>query len=75
MLDRSLPNFAELEALLGQPPVLRTEDAEFYHKIRARFMACFSPEDVIQWWLVDRLVDDAWLIKRYSRHHTVAVER
>jgi hypothetical protein len=75
MLDGSLPNFAELEALLGQPPVLRTEDAEFYHKIRARFMACFRPEDVIQWWLVDRLVDDAWLIKRYSRHQTVAVER
>jgi hypothetical protein len=75
MLDRPLPNFAELEALLGQPPVLRTEDAGLYQEIRARFMACFRPEDIVQWWLVDRLVDDAWLIKRYSRHRTVAVER
>ena len=66
---------AELEALLGQPPVLRTEDAELYDKIRTRFMACFKPEDAMQWWLVDRLVDTAWLIKRYSRHQTVAVER
>jgi hypothetical protein len=75
MLERSLPNFAELEALLSQPPVLRTEDAKLYDEIRARFMACFRPEDVIQWWLVDRLVDNAWLIRRYSRHQTVAVER
>jgi hypothetical protein len=75
MLDRSPPNFADLEALLGQPPVLRTEDAKLYDEIRSRFMACFSPEDVIQWWLVDRLVENAWLIRRYSRHQTVAVDR
>jgi hypothetical protein len=55
--------------------VLRTEDANLYTKIRAHFMACFRPEDVIQWWLVNRLVDNAWLIKRYSCHQTVAVER
>ncbi len=68
-------DLAELEALVGPPPVLRTEDVELYDKIRAHFMACFRPEDAIQWWLVDRLVDNAWLIKRYSRHQTVAVER
>src|SRR5262249_34859917 len=70
MLDRSSPNFADLEALLGQAPVLRTEGAKLYDKIRGRFMACFRPDDAIQWWLVDRLVNDAWLIKRYSRHQT-----
>ena len=68
-------NLADLEALSGPPPVLRTEDAELYDKFRAYFMACFRPEDVVQWYLVDRLVDNAWFIKRYSRHQTVAVER
>ena len=38
-------------------------------------MDCLGPEDVVQWYLVDRLVENAWLIKRYSRHQTVAVER
>jgi hypothetical protein len=68
-------NLADLEALLGPAPVLRTEDPELYDKFRAYFMGCLAPEDVVQWYLVDRLVENAWLIKRYSRHQTLAVER
>jgi len=66
---------ADLEALSGPPPILRTEDPELYDKIRAYFMDCLAPEDAVQWYLVDRLVENAWLIKRYSRHQTLAVER
>ncbi len=66
---------AELEALIGPPPVLRTEDRELYDKIRAQFMGCFTPGDVLEWQLVNRPVDEAWFIKRYTRHQTVAVER
>jgi hypothetical protein len=68
-------NRADLEALFGPPPVLRTEDREVYDKIRAHFMACFMPEDILEWQLVNRLIDEAWFIKRYTRHQTVAVER
>ena len=68
-------NLTELEALSGPPPVLRSEDAELYDQIRACFLDCFAPEDIVQWYLVDRLVESAWLVKRYSRHQTVAVER
>jgi hypothetical protein len=68
-------NLADLEALSGPPPILRTEDPELYDKFRAYFMQCLEPEDVVQWYLVDRLVENAWLVKRYSRHKTVAVER
>jgi hypothetical protein len=53
----------------------RTEDPKLYDKFRAYFMDCLAPEDVVQWYLVDRLVENAWLIKRYSRHQTLAVER
>jgi len=38
-------------------------------------MACFVPADILEWQLVNRLTDDAWFIKRYSRHQTVVVER
>ena len=69
------PKIADLEALVGPPPVLCTEDRELYEKIRARFMACLAPADVLEWHLVSRLIDEAWFIKRYARHQTVAVER
>ena len=66
--DQSL---ADLDALAGPSPVLRTEDRELYEKVRGRFMACFMPEDILEWQLVNRLVDEAWFIKRYTRHQTV----
>ena len=75
MLDQSVLNVVDLEQLSGPPPVLRTEDPKLYGKFRAYFMQCLAPEDAVQWYLVDRLVENAWLIKRYSRHQTVAVER
>jgi hypothetical protein len=68
-------NLAALEAMSGPAPVLRTEDRDDYDKIRAHFMACFSPQDILEWQLVRRLIDDAWFIARYSRHKTVVVER
>jgi hypothetical protein len=68
-------NLADLEALMSPPPVLRTEDRELYNKIRARFMECLMPEDMLQMVLVQRLIDDYWFIMRYGRHQTIAVER
>ena len=68
-------NLVELEALYNPPPVLRTEDRELYDKVRAQFMACLMPADILEWQLVNRLIDDAWFIKRYTRHQTVMVER
>ena len=75
-MRKSIPvNVAALEALAGPPPVLRSEDRELYDQIRARFMACLVPGDILEWHLVNRLIDEAWFIKRYTRHQTVAVER
>jgi hypothetical protein len=66
---------ADLETLASPPPVLSSEDHELYEKISDRFTACFAPEDVLEWHLVNRLIEEAWFIKRYTRHKTVAVER
>jgi hypothetical protein len=66
---------ANLDALSSTAPVLRSEDRELYDKIRDRFMACFTPEDIVEWYLANRLVDEVWFIKRYTRHQTLAVER
>jgi hypothetical protein len=69
------PNVSAFEALSGPPPVLRTEERKLYDQIRAKFMSCFKPEDILEWQLINRLVDEAWFIKRYSRHQTLAIER
>jgi hypothetical protein len=69
------PNATAFEAFLGPPPVLRTEDRDLYEKIRAEFMSDFQPRDILEWQLITRLVDDAWFIKRYNRHQTLAIER
>jgi hypothetical protein len=67
--------FIELEALSGPPPVLRTEDRKLYDQIRAQFMSCFKPKNILEWQLINRLVEEAWFIKRCSRHQTLAIER
>ena len=75
-MRKSIPvNVAALEALAGPPPVLRSEDRKLYDQIRARFMDCLVPGDILEWHLVNCLIDEAWFIKRYTRHQTVAVER
>jgi len=75
MPHKAYLGLADLETLASPPPVLRSEDRELYEKIRDRFMACFAPKDVLEWHLVNRLIEEAWFIKRYTRHQTVAVER
>ena len=68
-------NLADINALAGPPPVLRTEDRDLYDRIHAQFMACLQPGDFLEWWLIDGLVVDGWYIKRYRYHQTVSVER
>ena len=76
MFDKTTkPNHADLEALSGPPPVLRSEDRELYGQVRVRFMECLRPADILESLLVQRLIDDAWFIKRYTRHQAVALER
>ena len=55
MPHKAYLGLADLETLASPPPVLRSEDRELYEKIRKRFVACFAPEDVLEWHLVNRL--------------------
>src|SRR5271169_5726925 len=61
--------------LLGDPPVLRTEDPKQYEAIFGQFMHCFEPEDVFELLQVREMVNAGWHIKRYTRHKTLTVER
>jgi hypothetical protein len=62
-------------ALLGPPPVLRTEHAEHYEAMFDQLLDCFEPEDFFELMLLRKIADAGWHIKRYTRHQTIAVER
>lgn len=62
-------------ALLGEPPVLKTEQPKHYDAMFHQFLHCFEPEDFFELLQVREMVNAGWEIKSYTRHKTVAVER
>ncbi len=55
----------EIREMMGEPPVLATEDTEAYEDMFARFAAAMHPKDFIEWMFVQDLTDARWEIQRY----------
>jgi hypothetical protein len=75
-----LPNLtkaqlAELSALLGEPPVLSSENAEDYNLMWQKLIECCMPADLMELLLVRQIQNETWTIIRLQRHQTMAVER
>jgi hypothetical protein len=75
-----LPNLtqaqlAELSALLGDPPVLSSENADAYNRMWQKLIACCRPADLMELLLVRQIQNETWTIIRLHRHQTLAVER
>jgi hypothetical protein len=58
---------ADILDLLGQPPLMATEDANSYYKMLAAFARSIQPDDLITWMLVKDLADHRVEIARYRR--------
>jgi hypothetical protein len=65
----------ELRALLGPPPVLRTENQEHYEKIFEQLAEVWQPRDFMEVILLKEFADAIWLLIRYQRHQTLLIER
>jgi hypothetical protein len=65
----------KFRALLGAPSVLSTENAEHYNEMWGQLVACLMPGDFMELFLIWQVQDATWMIMRYSRHRTIAVER
>jgi hypothetical protein len=66
---------AELSALLGEPPVLSSENAEDYNVMWQRLIECCMPGDLMELLLVRQIQNETWTITRLHRHKTMALER
>ena len=62
-------------ALLGSPPVLSSENPEHYKEIFRLVAACVQPQNMLEVMNLWHYTCASWLIKRYLRHATVAIER
>jgi hypothetical protein len=66
---------SDLSALLGEPPVLSSENAENYQLMWKRLIECFTPADLMELLLVQQIQTETWKILRLHRHQILAVER
>jgi hypothetical protein len=62
-------------ALLGRPPVLSSEDEKHFEQLFWMVADCIKPENMIEVIYLWHFVCASWIIKRYMRHSTVAIER
>jgi hypothetical protein len=65
---------ADIHALFGNPPLLRSEDPELYWRLVDRLVQAIAPKDVIEWlWLKD-VADYGWEAFRLQRFKTATID-
>ena len=64
----------EVQALFGDPPLLRGEDDSLYYKLMERFTELVGPKDMIEWWWVKDMTDHTWEIRRLRRFKVFFIE-
>lgn len=80
METKSVEPMSEVEllrrvALLGPPPILSTEDQKDFEEVFRLVAQCVKPRNMVEVIYLWHFVCASWLIKRYGRHATVAIER
>jgi hypothetical protein len=65
----------EIQALFGDPPLLRGEDEGLYDTLMSQFTKLVRPQDMIEWWWVKDMTDHSWEIRRLRRYKVLIVER
>src|SRR5436189_1631225 len=65
---------AAVQALFGDPPVLRGEEISVYYNILDRFAEIVDPQDTMEWLWIKDLTDHSWEIRRLRRFKILFVE-
>jgi hypothetical protein len=64
----------EVQALFGEPPLLRGEDIGLYNELMGQFAKIVEPKDMIEWWWVKDITDHSWEIRRLRRFKVLFIE-
>ena len=64
----------EVQALFGDPPLLRGEDNGLYYTLMDHFTKLVEPKDIIEWWWVKDMTDHTWEIRRLRRFKVLFFE-
>ncbi len=64
----------EVQALFGDPPLMRGEDIGAYNKLLDQFAELVEPTDVLEWLLLKDIADHTWEIRRLRRFKILFVE-
>jgi hypothetical protein len=64
----------QVQALFGDPPLLRGEDDGVYHTLMDQFTKLVEPRDMIEWWWVKDMTDHTWEVRRLRRFKVLFVE-
>ena len=64
----------EVQALFGDPPLLRGEDVRLYKNLMGQFAKLVEPKDMIEWWWVKDITDHSWEIRRLRRFKVLFIE-
>jgi hypothetical protein len=65
----------QMRTLFGAAPVLASERHLHYLRLFDHYAKYVKPKNILELTLVMHLVDAVWLIIRYTRHHTLGIER
>jgi hypothetical protein len=64
----------DILALLGLPPVLKTENLKLYWQLFDKLVALTKPADILEWLWVKEATDYAWEALRLQRFKSVTIE-
>jgi hypothetical protein len=70
--ERVIPS--HIEALLGAPLLLRSEDPKVYNDLLGHLAGCVEPKDIIDWFWLKDYTDHTWEIRRLRRFKIIFVE-
>src|ERR1700733_3351613 len=74
-LSKSFADVANEEPMFpGSLPLLPGEDAQAYHKLRARITEAVNPADLFEMIWADDIVNDEWELGRIRRAKAVLIE-
>jgi hypothetical protein len=75
MLKSNHKDLLSSVTLFGKPPVLSSEDEKQFTELFHHVADCVKPQNMVEMIYLWHLICATWLINRYMRHMTVAIER